>query len=168
MCGRPADFGFMQFLTKQECEQWLSRRGREAPSKENSKFSGRAWFSREEAGRLYYLSRQIAAAMMEARRPCLLWIQETDIWEANLHLYYRLRQSYGNCRLVEDAPGHEFLGYEMEDLATLLQVSLLNGWGGLILTHFDDINAFFSHDGFIDFYAGHESTIKDLLKAFKT
>jgi hypothetical protein len=157
----------MQFLSDDECKNWLSGLRRQEPTTENYKFSDRAWFPKE-AGRLYYASRQIAAAMMDARKPCLLWIRETGIWEANLHLYYRLRESYGDGRLVEEAPGHQFLDYETEDLASFLQVSLLNGWGGFILTEYDYLNAFFSHDGFIDVFASHESTMKDLLKSFES
>lgn len=156
----------MRFITKSECHAWLTGRRREVPSSDAYEFSHREWFPKD-GSRLCYVSRQIAVAMMEVRQPCLLWIQETDIWEANLHLYYRLRASYGEGRSVEDAPGHLFYGYEVEDLATFLFISLLNGWGGLILTHYDYINGFFSHDNFIDIFARHEETIAELRKAFE-
>ena len=29
---------------------------------------------------------------------------------------------------------------------------MLNGWGGYVLTHADYVNAFFSHDEYIDFF----------------
>ena len=29
----------------------------------------------------------------------------------------------------------------------------MNGWGGYVLTHMDYVNAFFSHDEYIDFFA---------------
>jgi len=42
---------------------------------------------------------------------------------------------------------------ESEDLASFLQVAILNGWGGYILTEADYVNAFFSHDEYIDFFS---------------
>jgi hypothetical protein len=55
----------------------------------------------------------------------------------NWHLYYKLRQSYGYPRLLHEAPGHLFLGHESEDLTSFLQIAMLNGWGGYILTQAD-------------------------------
>ncbi len=31
---------------------------------------------------------------------------------------------------------------------------MLNGWGGYLLTEADHANAFFSHDEYVDFFAG--------------
>jgi hypothetical protein len=98
----------------------------------------------------------------------LLWMEEWGICEENLHLYYRLRQGYGDHRLLFDAPGHLFLGFEVEDFATFLQVSMLNGWGGTILTHLDYLNAFFSHDEFVDLFSNDEGRFNALRKAIAT
>ena len=70
------------------------------------------------------------ATSLTFRMPTLLWITEWSIWPSseNLHLYYRLRHTYGDHRLLHEAPGHLFLEYESEDLATFLQVAMLNGW----------------------------------------
>jgi len=95
----------------------------------------------------------------------MLWITEWGIWTSseNYHLYYKLRSIYGETRLLHEAPGHYFLQHEMDDLATFLQVAILNGWGGYILTEADYVNAFFSHDEYVDFYAstaGNLSAVK--------
>jgi hypothetical protein len=153
----------MQFLTVSECEAWLHGRSRSKPSVANSAHHARVPFAKE-AYRLYWFARQISDSMMQDRQPCLVWVEEWDIWEQNLHLYYRLRQGYGDHRLLPEAPGHLFLGYEMEDLATLLQISMLNGWGGTILTHFDYLNAFFSHDEFVDLYSNDEVRFRSTLQ----
>ena len=60
----------------------------------------------------------------------LLRVTNPDVWGSNnnWHLYYRLRQSYGDRLLMWEAPGHLFLDYEMEDLATFLHVAMLFGW----------------------------------------
>jgi hypothetical protein len=99
--------------------------------------------------------------------PTLLWITEWGIWPSseNLHLYYKLRQSYGEPRLLQEAPGHLFLDYETEDLASFLQLAMLNGWGGYILTEANHMNVFFSHDEYLQFFAAEESNLADVRKA---
>jgi hypothetical protein len=90
--------------------------------------------------------------------PTLLLITEWSIWSSseNWHLYYRLRQSYGDRMLLHEKPGHLFLEHEAEDLASFLQIAMLNGWGGYVLTHANYMNAFFSHDEYLDFFAKPE------------
>ena len=56
--------------------------------------------------------------------------------------------------------------HEVEDLASFLQLSMLNGWGGYVLTEADYVNTFFSHDEFIDFFAQNSSNLPDLAKVF--
>lgn len=51
-------------------------------------------------------------------------------------------------------------------LAIYLHVALTNGWGGYLLTEYNYLNAFFSHDEFIDFFADHEETLRDVIKPF--
>jgi hypothetical protein len=104
------------------------------------------------ASRLSYFARRIANAMMDARGDCLLWIQESKIWDANLHLYYRVREGYGDRALLEEAPGHLFLGFEVTELTTFLHLALLNGWGGWMLTEHNYLTAWFSHDEYLDLY----------------
>jgi hypothetical protein len=97
----------------------------------------------------------------------LLWITEWSIWPSseNWHLYYKLRQTYYDQRLLHEAPGHFFLEHEAEDLASFLQIAMLNGWGGYLLTEYDDVDAFFSHDEFIDFFAERDESLADVQKA---
>ena len=104
------------------------------------------------------------------RDPALVWITEWGIWGSseNWHLYYKLRQSYGDPRLLHEAPGHLFLGHESEDLASFLQLAMLNGWGGYILTQVDYVNAFFSHDEYIDFFAALDKNLEGIRKEFGT
>jgi hypothetical protein len=92
------------------------------------------------------------------KQPVLLWITEWGIWPSseNWQIYYRLRQSYGDHRELHDAPGHLFLNFEKDDLASFLQIAMLNGWGGYVLFEADYLNAFFSHDEYIDFFPVNE------------
>jgi hypothetical protein len=58
-------------------------------------------------------------------------ISEWGIWPSseNWHIYYKLRQSYGDHHSLAEAPGHLFLEHEAEDLASFLQLAMLNGVG---------------------------------------
>jgi len=69
---------------------------------------------------MFYLAHWIGSSLMY-RRPALVWITEWGIWGSseNWHLYYTLRQSYGDLRLLHEAPGHLFLGHESEDLTVV-------------------------------------------------
>lgn len=60
-----------------------------------------------------------------------------------------------------------FLDYETADLASFLQVSIMNGWGGYLLTEAGYLNVFFSHDEYMDFYpedSGLLAEVRDALK----
>lgn len=121
-------------------------------------------------GREYRFLARWVSQFLTYRMPVLLWITESGIWPSseNWHLYYKLRQSYADHRLLDEAPGQLFLDYQTEDLATLLQIALLNGWGGYLLTHANYVNAFFSHDEYIDFFAREESSLAELRSALGT
>jgi hypothetical protein len=152
----------LRFYTEQECEEWLSNRKRQKPDAAPNLGRKRIDYPREPY-RFYSYAHWIAISQMY-RRPALLWITEWGIWPSseNWHLYYKLRQSHGDQRLLHEAPGHLFLEYEAEDLSSFLQVSMSNGWGGYVLTEANYVNAFFSHDEFIDFYSEDEGLLLDV------
>jgi hypothetical protein len=82
---------------------------------------------------------------------CLLWVTQWGVWPSseNLHLFYRLRESYGERRLLQDAPGHLFLKHEMSDLISFVQLALLAGWDFYLLPTPAYAQAFISHDEFM-------------------
>jgi hypothetical protein len=98
--------------------------------------------------------RQLEQAL-QPRDECLLWVTRSDVWRSseNLHLYYRLRQSYGDSQQLDDAPGHLFLRHESADLISFLQVGLLCGWDMHLIPSDGYARAFVSHDEFVDFVA---------------
>lgn len=122
-----------------------------------------------EPYRVLFLAHWIAATLTY-RMPALLWITEWGIWpgSANWHLYYKLRQTYGDPRLLHEAPGHLFLEHEVEDFASFLQMAMLNGWGGYVLTQADYVNAFFSHDEYIDFFAELDKNLNPVREVLAT
>jgi len=160
----------MRFYTKDECEDWLRDRKRVKPDCIPEIHRAHVHYP-TSPGRILHLAHWVAGSLMYPD-PALVWITEWGIWGSseNWHLYYKLRQSYGDLRLLHEAPGHLFLGHESEDLTSFLQIAMLNGWGGYILTQADYLNAFFSHDEYIDFFAaeGGLGLFEDIRKEFGT
>ena len=104
--------GRLRFYTKEECDEWLKGRERVKPDTVEGLPSLRILYP-SKSHRLYYFAYWMATELLY-REPALLWITEWEIWGSceNWHLYYRLRQHYGDNRLLHEAPGHLFLGYE--------------------------------------------------------
>jgi hypothetical protein len=144
----------MRFLTDEQARDWV--RAGEPPRLDHHgspcltppDFHALQFlFTREPAPRLFWLSRRIVAAL-DHWDWCLLWVRLSGVWASseNLHLYYRLRQSYGDLRHLEEAPGHLALRHEEVDVTTFLQVAMMNGWDAYLLTSHDYARAFVSHD----------------------
>jgi hypothetical protein len=155
----------VRFYTKEECEGWLSDRQRHKPNLTPGMNVERIEYP-SEAHRFFYFAHWIASELTY-RRPVLLVITEWGIWGSseNWHLYYKLRQTYGDTRLLEDAPGHLFVEHEVEDLGSFLQLSMLNGWGGYVLTEANYVNAFFSHDEYVDFFSDGSANLGGIREA---
>ena len=75
------------------------------------------------------------------------------VWSSseNWHLFYRLRETYGERRPLWDAQGHLFLKHENADLKTFTQLALIFGWDFYLITSPDYHAAFVSHDEFLQF-----------------
>lgn len=153
----------MQFCTKEDCEEWLRKNNRQKPDK----IQNQAYRLDHPTAdyRVFFLANSIAT-VLTAGKPVLLWVTEWGIWPSseNWDLYYRIRKSYGDSQLLHEAPGHLFLEHESSDLASFLQLAILNGWGGYVLSQADHINAFFSHDEYIDFFASNDATLDQIRK----
>jgi len=153
----------MRFYWGEECEAWLTERKRTKPEAVQGTARYRLAYP-HEPHRVFYNAHWIAT-QLTYRMQVLLWITKGGIWPSteNWHLYYRLRQSYHDYRLLHEAPGHLFLEYEAEGLASFLQLSMLNGWDGYVLTQADYANVFFSHDEYLDFYGGAIDEVRKAL-----
>jgi hypothetical protein len=157
----------VRFYTQSECEEWLIGKNRQKPDAIPGVGGARILFP-SETHRFFHFAKRIAESI-SFQMPVLLWTTEWGNWDSteNEHLYYRLRQSYGDQRLLWEAPGHFFLGYETADLASFLQLSMMNGWGGYLLAQANYVNVFFSHDEYFDFFA-ERVDLDDFLKELKT
>lgn len=102
--------------------------------------------------RLTWICSFIEAAL-RPRDQCLMWVTGWGVWQSseNWHLYYRLRGSYGDSRLIEEAPGHLFLPYEQPDLVSFLQIVGISGWDAHVLASNGYGRAVLSHDGWLEF-----------------
>jgi len=143
----------MRFFTEKECRDWCSGYKYDEkgdlllPDHEKhyvhkrlpSGYTRLNWFCR------------FVEKSLQPWSSCLLWVTCWGVWDENLHLYYRLRQSYGDNRLLNEAPGHFFLEYEAVDMASFLEVMILCGWDVHLLPLNGYPRAFISHDEFIQF-----------------
>jgi hypothetical protein len=86
---------------------------------------------------------------------CVMLVTEHGIWPSseNLHLYYAIRRSYGDRRVLTEAPGHVFLKHEKAELVTFLDLAVQFGWGCLIFKYPQDACLCLSHDEWMEFSA---------------
>jgi|ERR1700730_3437456 len=106
----------------------------------------------------------LVANSLQPWRRCLLWITQWGVWESseNWHLYYRLRQSYDDRLLIEEAPAHLFLDYEGHDLVSFIQIALSNGWDFSLLSDSGYPSVFASHDEWIEVVMQDEAELEKI------
>ena len=145
----------MRFYTAAECRDWCA--GLAVPGVPEHDGAVQR-YARTPARTDVAFCRALEQAL-QPRAQCLLWVTDWGVWRSseNLHLYYRLRQSYGDVRLLEEAPGHLFLDYEGADLVSFLQVGLLCGWDMHLIPAEGYARAFVSHDELVAFAASADN-----------
>ena len=157
----------MIYLTHEECRDLCTGRawqltGEGLPDCPPSGFDVISFMVPPERERLTDFSRGFASIVpFGVADDCLLWVMNWRDWgsSANYHLYYRLRQSYSDFRLIHQAPGHLFLGHEEHDLISFVELAFLFGWDFHLLPfprdigawHDDELVTLYSKDsGFLD------------------
>ncbi len=151
----------MRLLTRDETASWASGLGVElpegqaVPEEQPDHLHQIRFLLPQTPGQVAWLCRFISTCLAP-RDNCLLWVTEWGVWPSseNWHLYYRLRQSYSDQRLLHEAPGHLFLDYEEADLVSFLQLGVLSGWDMHLLPVLqyggtDTARAFVSHDEWV-------------------
>jgi hypothetical protein len=146
----------MWCLTKPEAELWCEGRGlgldsRRQPDASKWSFKVRKPLAGLNWSRLTGVS-SFVASFTQPDKKSLLWITQTGVWSSseNWSLFYRLRQSYGELRSIEDAPAHEFLRHESADLTNFVEIALICGWDFYLMDWGSSV--FVSHDEFVEFW----------------
>ncbi len=94
----------------------------------------------------------------------LLWPMHWHDWgsRSNYHLYYRLRQSYGDFKQIHQSPGHLFLGHETPDIVTFTELALLFGWDFHLMPGLGDWGAY--HDDELLIIYSNEPRLLEIAK----
>ena len=151
----------MRFFTPDEARDWALAcgvsipSGRSTPEHEPGHLQFVRFLLPQTPGQVPWLARFLSECL-SPRDSCLMWVTEWGVWPSseNWHLYYRFRQSYGDGRLLKEAPGHLFLDYEQADLMSFLQLGIVSGWDIHLLPTLqyggpDAARVFCSHDEWI-------------------
>ena len=166
----------MRFLTPIECAAWCAQQRveldeKQLPLREPAKPHCLRYSFPESRpfGFALWLSRCVESAL-QPRRDCLLWITDWGIFPSNenQHIYYRLRQSYGDFRLLHEAPGHLCLEYERAEVVTLVQLCVLFGWDVHLIPVAGFARAFICHDEWAVIGFDDEATCQQTRQALKS
>jgi hypothetical protein len=160
----------VRFLSLEKTKEWIERRFGSPPNTgplvapgEGDYHQVQAVVTGLEPPRLYYLIEEFVSALQSWDR-CLVRIQDPGLGGADLNLYYRLRQSYGDYALLDEAPGHLFLDHETRDLRTFVAVCIMNAWDADLLPDSGYARAHLSHDGWVALGSPHDY----IVDAFET
>lgn len=80
----------------------------------------------------------------------LVWFTDWGVWPSGerMHIFDRLRMSYGETRPLIHSPGHVFEQNEFEDAVSFLTLAVLFLWDCYVVTPKRSKFLFFSHDEF--------------------
>jgi len=169
----------VRFLTRDETTAWARGCGvglggvPETPAQQPEHMQHVRFLLPQTPGQVAWLCNFVSSCL-SPRDNCLVWISDWGVWPTseNWHLYYRLRQSYGDQRLLHEAPGHLLLDYEGAGLVSFLQLGVLNGWDMHLLPVLnyggtDTARAFVSHDEWIVLSHREGSFINDWTESLR-
>jgi hypothetical protein len=93
----------------------------------------------------------LVSRSMEAFRgepELLVWFKDWSVWPSGerMHIFERVRKSYGEVRQLGDAPATLFEAGEIEDAISFVTVAVLFLWDCYVLTPSGAKLLFFSHD----------------------
>ena len=163
----------MRFLNSTECADWcehlLPLDEHRRPTRELGYPHRLCCSFPPSFTQLLWFSRSIESAL-QPREDCLLWVTDWGIFPSNenLHAYYRIRQSYGDLRLLDEAPGHFCLSYERPEVVTLIQLCILFGWDVHLIPFAGFGRAFVSHDEYAELGFGGQAQFEETRGAFET
>ncbi len=118
---------------------------------------------------LLWFARCIESAL-QPRTSCLVWVTEWGVFPSgqNLHLFYRFRETYGDRRLLHEAPGHLCLEYESAEVVTLVHLGILFGWDVHLIPTAGYARAFVSHHAWVDFGFDNDAGGRETARQLET
>ena len=129
---------------------------------------GLFYFGDETVPNTFWIARRLVESLGHWEEACL-WLNQPDTWKRNgFHLYNRLRQSYGDYRLVTEAPVHQFYGYEQADLCSFVAVALINEWSFYLFSSHDYGRLFVSQSSGAQLWVGESEDLAELIADLKS
>lgn len=139
----------MRLISGHDAEAWcrqhdilLSEAGLPDPSAFPTKFS----IPSDAGARVSLVSRSMEGFREEPE--LLVWFKDWSVWPSGerMHIFERLRKSYGEVRQLGEAPASVFESAEIEDAISFVTVAVLFLWNCYVLTPRGAKLLFFSHD----------------------
>jgi hypothetical protein len=141
----------MKFLTEIEIEEWCRRNSTPFDDFGRPKFScaTEAFKIPADAGQRVALVKG-HFQVFNNEDEILIWFTEWGVWPSSerMHIFDRFRLSYGESRLLVEAPGHVFNPDEFEDALSFLTLGVLFLWDCYVLNRAGTKVLFYSHDEF--------------------
>ena len=139
----------MQFLSTENSRRWcrennISLDAHERPAK--PKDAARFEIPADAQKRVYLVSGRMTAFVDEPM--LLVWFDDWAVWPSGqrMHVFDRLRMSYGETRPVIDSPGHVFARQEFEHAVSFVTLAVLFLWDCYVMVPARRKFLFFSHD----------------------
>jgi hypothetical protein len=121
-----------------------------------------------DSGRKAYLARGIRH-VVKAEPRLLLCVRNWDVFPSSGHLplFVRLRESLGERRPVEEAPGHLFDAAEADDIISVLVLALEFFWDCFAMGESGTVAVKISHDEYVDVLSSVPSTVAGFEELFR-
>lgn len=139
----------MKVLSAEEATQWcqaqgvaLSGRGLPERSDAELKFE----IPRDAQKRVHLVGQAMNAFCDEDQ--FLIWFDDWSVWPTGqrMHIFDRIRMSYGETRPLIDSPAHLFDRTEIQDATSLMTIAVLFLWDSYVVTPALRRLLYFSHD----------------------
>jgi hypothetical protein len=154
----PLDSKIMKILTKQEILEWCRKNAIPFDDLGRPKFiyESEGFKIPADAGQRVALVKN-NFQIFKDEAEILIWFTEWGIWPSSerMHIFERVRLSYGENRPMMEAPGHVFNQEEAEDALSFATLGVLFLWDCYVLNPKGTKVLFYSHDE-----TGYRSTIK--------
>jgi hypothetical protein len=157
----------MKIISQQECQQWLRTKLATDFTWKTLETNYDKYVTYElpiDAGKKAALARAMAASIPS---PGLFWITAWGIFPSsqNMVLFDGYRESLGESRAIDSAPGHIFDSSDLQKLECLLDLTLYFYWDAGLFDGTGSIAARISHDECLSIYGTSIECLRDFEKS---